>query len=281
MTTTPTAPEAGGAPAPTEEANANIPVQTSEAAPLVVATDEPPAEAPTAEAAEQPADGADAGKKGAPPKLPDWAQKEMAKKAFEAREATRRAKELEDELAKFKGAKPVETVATPPTPVDIDAAVQAEVTRREQAARAQADQEAFDAASNATFSKGVEAYKDADFKFEAAVQNLQAVGVMNRDFLDTVLASEDPAKVLYELGSDPDRAAQLMALSPAKRAMEIAKISLPAPEKKAEPVPISRAPRPVSPVEGSARPSGEPQDSDDDVTWFAKRNAQLRQRGAA
>jgi len=287
MSTESTAP-ADGALAP--EKNTEIPVQTSAAEPVVVATDDPPE---TTAGAEQPeADGAEAaqpegqGKK--PPKLPEWAQKQMAQQAFEAREAKRRAEAAEAELAKLR--QPAQAEATQAdaaaaqqnapaggyrSEADFNAAVQAEANRRAQAetqARAAAE---FDAACNTAYTKGKAAFND---DFDAAVQNLQQVGFMSPDMLQFVLEADDPSKVLFELGSDPDRAVNLMNLTPAKRAIEIAKMTVPAPGK---PTPLSRAPRPVDTVEGSARPSTEPADNDDDATWFSKRNEQIRRRYSA
>lgn len=281
--------EGGDAPAP--EKNTEIPVQTSAPETLVVATDEAAEAAAAPEAAvEADATGADAeGKK--PPKLPDWAQKEIAKKAFEAREATRRAEAAEAELAKARAKQPAPTATAADaaaaelnapaggyaSPADFDAAVQAEANRRAQADTASRAQAEFDAACNAVYTK---AKSDAAMgeHFDAAIQNLQQVGFMNRDMLDIVLASDDAPKVLYELGADPDRAIALMQMTPAKRAIEIAKMSVPTP---AKPTPLSNAPRPIEPVEGSARPNGEPSDNDDDATWFAKRTAQLQRRHQA
>lgn len=293
---TDTTASADGAVAP--EKNTEIPVQTSAPEPLIVATDEPDQGASETSteveaSTEQPATEGDGRK--APPKLPDWAQKQMAQQAFEAREANRRAKELEAELAKLKAGTP----PTTPQPIAADeqaaannapaggykseaefnAAVQAEASRRQQAVAAQQQQAEFDAACNAAYQKG-KADPGMAEHFDAAVQNLQQLGFMNRDMLDLVIATEDPAKVLFELGSDPDKAAQLLTLPPAKRAVEIAKMSVAVPAKPAA-LPVSNAPRPVATVEGSARPNATPQDNDDDATWFAKRNAEIAARNRA
>ena len=286
MTTNATAPEAGGAPASTEN---EIPVQVSTPEPLIVAKDDPAPAAvePEVPATEEPATGEPEGRK-APPKLPEWAQKKIADAAYEAREASRRAKALEEEIARLKaGTTPAPATAADAqaaqenapaggyrSQADFDAAVQAEANRRaaqEVAAREQAD---FNAACDAAYNAGKGAYQD---DFDTAVENLRGVGAMQKDILDIVLAMDDPAKVLFDLGSDPGKAAALLQMTPAKRAAEIAKMAVTA-TPKAEPTPLSRAPRPVQPVEGSARPNSEPSDADDDATWFAKRNAQLARR---
>lgn len=288
MTDTTTAP-ADGANAP--EKNTDIPVQTSAPEALVVATDEAdqgPEPPETSTEVETPVEPNSDGKK-APPKLPDWAQKKIADAAYEAREANRRAKELEAELAKLKAPPPAQTTqadanaAQQNAPAggyksqsDFDAAVQAEANKRQQDAVARQQQADFDNACNAAYQAG-KAHPDMAEHFDAAVQNLQQLGFMNRDMLDLVVATEDPAKVLFDLGSDPDRAAQLLALPPAKRAVEIAKMAVTV-TPKAAPTPLSNAPRPIVPIEGSAKPNGAPSDADDDATWFAKRNAEVQRR---
>lgn len=295
MTDNATAANAAGAPAPVPETE--IPVQESHPEPLVVATDTPAATEPetTDETTREPEAAAspDAQTK-APQKLPDWAQKKLAESEFQRREAQRKAKELEDRLAAVEAAKaPPQAAPTPnaadeaaaernaPTggyrsQADFDRAVQAEASRRENEARQAAATAEFNRRSNDTFEAGVRSFGEDNFR--AAVANLQSVGIMDNEFVSLALETDDPAKVLFELGSDPDRAYQLMALTPAKRAMELAKISAPAPK---TPTKLSNAPRPVQPVEGSARVTGEPRDEDDDQTWFAKRNAEIRSRYSA
>lgn len=235
-------------------------------------------------------------------RLPKWAEDKLAEASFKAREEARQRKELEDKLKRFEDAErrqaqPTEADAdaaraSAPNPggqnggyaskADFDAAVQAEAARREQLAHMQADQQKFDEASNAAYLKGKQDFGD---DFDAVVANLGRVGFMptmdntgalqNRDLLDLVLASDDPSRVLYELGSDPTKAIELIQMAPQKRALEIAKMGMPKPKQQ---TPISRAPRPVDPVEGSARVTMEPRDDDDDATWFKKREAELKAR---
>jgi len=297
-----TAPAADGAPAP--HPTDNIPVD------VVTATDASakPAEgegAPVSEPAAAPAaEGAEASKK--PPKLPEWAEKKLAESSFEAREAKRRAKEAEDKLAALEAEKAA-AAAAPATPnaaddaaaraaapeggyksqAEFDAAVAAEATRREAQARERARMDAFNENSNKAFTKGTTDFGDG---FKDAVSNLHQVGLLpyadqtgrvyNNEILEMVLATDDPAKVLYELGSDPDKAAAIVQMTPAARAVEIAKLSVIQPAK-GKPTPLSNAPRPVPPVDGSARVSSEPSDDDDDETFFRKREAQLAARAGA
>jgi len=278
-----------GAAADAVRDNLNISVESQDATPVVVAKDEP-AEATQADppAAEEPKDSqADAGQKRVQT-MPEWAQKRFDQLAFEKREAERRAKKLEEDLAAARAGKPnaADTAAAQaagPDPnaanggygskAEFDAAVAAEAERREAAQREQAAQETFNMACNTAYAAGTQAYPD----FEAAVDNLRQAGAMQRDLLDMVLETENPSKILYELGSDPARAQQIAGMTPAKRAMELAKMATAAPPPKT-PAPITKAPPPLNPVDGTARVSADLRDEDDDAAWFAKRNAQVAAR---
>ncbi|MDB5531612.1 MAG: hypothetical protein JWR51_4715 [Devosia sp.] len=282
-------------------ASDDIPVETSTREPLVVAKEPAADDAATgadagetdASAATAAADsgGSDAERK-KPPKLPDWAQAQLNNMAAEKRIAEREAKRLADEVAALKAPKTTPPVATqadaaaaqntaPPggykTDAEFNAAVEAAAAQREATARAQQQQAEFDAACNTAYTAGKSTFGE---DFDGAVANLQSVGIMTRDMLDLIVATDDPAKVLYELGSDPDKASAILALPPAKRAVEIAKLSV-VPAAKKVPTPLSNAPRPVTPIDGSARTSAEPSDNDSDEVFFAKREAQLRARNAA
>lgn len=265
----------------------NVSVQETDTAPLVA--DPVTAAVPEAATEETPATPATDAAPKRPEKLPDWAQKKMNELAAAEREAKREAKRLADELAARNAP------ASPATPsaadvaaveanapaggfkteAEFEAAVQRKAEENAASQRAAAAQRKFDDDCNAAYTKGLEAYKD---DFQQAVANLQSVGVMSRDVLDLVLATEDPAKVLFDLGSEPERAAALIDMTPAKRAVEIAKLAVAAPRK--EPERVSNAPSPVRPVEGTARVVGEPRDDDDDKTWMTKRIAQRQARYA-
>lgn len=270
----------------------NVPVETVSVTPLVVAKEAPAAE--VTEAIGETDKGNEAAPESAPgtrkpPKLDAWAQKLVDDAQAKARIAERESKRLAEELAASKTQKP-EPVTPTSTPADdeaaraaapvggyktqaeFDTAVAAEATRREAEARQNQSITKFNQDADAAYAKGVAAFPG---DFDAAVKNLQSVGVMNKDFLDLVLAIDEPHKVLYELGTDPNKATALLAMPMAQRAIEIAKLAVGAP-KPATPTPLSKAPRPVSPVDGSAKSSAEPSDDDSDEVFFAKREAQLR-----
>lgn len=279
----------GAAPAAEAHATDNIHVETTSPEPLIVVKEEPaPAAAtPAAEGNEGDTTSSAESAAGKPPKLPEWAQKKLNAAEAEKRIAERESKRLADELAALRAPKPEPAATTQAddaaaranapsggyqSKADFDAAVAQEADRRSAAANQQSEADKFTNRSNDVYNAGKAAF---GAEFDNAAENLRAVGAMNKDMLDLVFETDAPEKVLYELGSDPDRAAAIIAMPPAKRAIEIAKMSVAAPQK-ATPTPLSNAPRPITPVDGSARVSAEPSDNDSDDVFFQKREAQLR-----
>lgn len=143
-------------------------------------------------------------------------------------------------------------------------------------ARRQADARAFNDRCNAI--------EDAGFTLDAArwaaakrtLGLLDDNGVIPMALLEPALEAEKPELVLLMLGEDPDRASELLAMTPTKRAMEIAKMTA-APAKKTAPPPRSAAPPPVEPIgrRATAPASTGPSDRDSDGEWLRKRNEQL------
>jgi len=283
-------------PAETHEANVEgVQVDTTAAPALIVAKEggDDTGSAPTGtsdgnEASQSDATTETAPKK--PEKVPEWMQKKMNDMEAERRLAKKEAKEAKEALAARDAVKPPaatepEKPAAGQTQAEFDAAVRAEARRQADSNSAAAKRADFDTKANKTVDAGKEAF-GADF--DTAVANLFAVGalpladeagnVRNDEILALVLETENPAKVLFELGSDPAKAAELVNMSSAKRAIEIAKLSVTVPAAKA-PTPLSKAPRPVQPVNGGAQTSNAPSDNDDDDTFFAKREAELKAGG--
>lgn len=223
-------------------------------------------------------------------KVPDWVQKKWDASEFEKREAKREAKRVADENKVLQaslealrkgGAKTEDGVAVgadtvPKAEFDRRVAEEAEKRAREDAARQSeaAAERQFDTDSNAAYEAGKKAYGD---EFDHALKNFGNVGG-NREILEVAYATDAPEKVLFELGRDPARAQTILAMSPAKMAVEFAKLALkpaPAGDKK-----VSGAPPPSKPLGGTAQVSGEPRDEDPDDEWFAKRRAEKARRAA-
>ena len=215
-------------------------------------------------------------------KLDEWAEKRIADEAFKAREEARqrRAAEAEAEalrrqLEALQAPQGQQTPVAPPqaapaplavNPQDFDRAVAVEAERRAAVAK-------FNEDCNKVHSEGAKQFPD----FEDALKNLGALGALNEQTLQTIIATGEGPRLLYELGSDPEKAAEVFKLPPALQAIELGKRAAVRPAGKA-PAPVSNAPAPIRPLEGSARVSNEPRDDDDDQTYFAKR---LEQRRAA
>ena len=207
-----------------------------------------------------------------------WVEKRIADEAFQRREAVRQARALEEEnralaakLAALQGGQTPAPVAQAPAanqplqvnPADYDRAVSAEAERRLAQAK-------FDEDCNRVAAAGKEAYPD----FDAALNNLQLAGVMSPENVQALIATGDGHRLIYELGNDPAEAARIFSMPPRLAAIEIGKRS--ATKTPAKAAPVSKAPAPIKPLDGSVRVSSDPRDDDDDETYFQKRLAQRR-----
>ena len=104
------------------------------------------------------------------------------------------------------------------------------------------------------------------------------LGGFDQDTMNGILASDDPAKALYELGKNPDQYHRIMELPVPRRIIEIGKIAMQA----ASPKKVSEAPAPVTPVGGRAAPAATTLDDKmDDDKWFQTRRAQRRAKWEA
>lgn len=159
---------------------------------------------------------------------------------------------------------------TPPSPVtagpktysqaDFTAAVAAETEAQE-----------FNRRADEMYNTGSEKFTD----WKDSVETLVAAGFMNKDLLDAAMAVEDGPTVLHHLGINLDEAERISALTPIRRAAEMAKLSatLAAPKQS----PVSSAPTPIKPVSGSPSPQLDLQrisDTDDMRAYAAARAKQ-------
>lgn len=210
----------------------------------------------------------------------DWKDKELKRKHRQVQEAKQRERELQAQLddanallaraAGSDNAAP-EPRATPPVAQDVvpRSEVQAEAKRIVAA-------DDFNRQCNDLDKSGKAAYKD---EWPKIAETLTTLGGFSQEEMIGVLATDDPAKVLYELGKDPDKYHEIKELPPAKRLAAMVKIALPDNKPAAKP---SSAPEPVEPVTGRGGHVTEELDdkmSDDD--WHRKRDAQRLKRMAA
>lgn len=124
--------------------------------------------------------------------------------------------------------------------------------------KAENEAKAFNEACNKTFQAGKDEYPD----FDQAVANLSTVGGSQdparwRAFLDAVSSDPNGHRVYRELARDLDEAARVMAMGPAAMGRRIAELSLRTEGNgngaaRPENPLVSRAPRPIRPISGSA-----------------------------
>jgi hypothetical protein len=182
-----------------------------------------------------------------------WELRRINEETNKRREAEKRLAEAEAELKRLRAPKPVET-SEEPERLDVEAirAQERDRIRLEEAGKIEAER--FNAACNQTYEKGVAAF-GADFDNATATLS-QALGdeMQKRpEFLQAITELDNGHQVYYELSRNPEEAERLLRMPPVKMALEIAKMS--ANVTKPAPKPISKAPAPVAPVGGAAKPT--------------------------
>lgn len=130
----------------------------------------------------------------------------------------------------------------------------------------------FNAACDRTFDEGMKEFPT----FKDSVDTLKALGALEQSFVESVIATDAPAKVLQHLGQNPEEAQRIMALPLRKQVIELDRIASTKPAAK----PVSKTPPPVTPVGGAARTSQELRDDDKMEDWVAKRLKQREARAA-
>lgn len=152
---------------------------------------------------------------------------------------------------------------------EFDAAVEAAAERR--AAELEATRE-FNKACNAVESAGSKAFGDKWAKAKAELAMLDDHGRIPMDILSVALETDDPARVLFVLGNDIEKATELMGMTPNKRAIAMDKIASSKPAER----PASKAPAPIEPLGGRGGGSNAPSDRDSDEEWNRKEEARER-----
>lgn len=194
-----------------------------------------------------------------PAKTP-WYTSRIAQLTAQAKaaEEAKLAAEVEAATAKAlaRGEKPAA-----PTEADVDTLATKKATEI-------ASQAAFDNACNSAVAAGAEEFKD----FSTVIGNFKNLGGLPKELVEVALETDHPHRVLYTLGKDLDEAARILALSPTKMAMAIAKLKVEAPVVK----PVSAAPAPISPLnKGKPAVSKNPDDMSV-AEWMEWRNSQLK-----
>jgi hypothetical protein len=154
------------------------------------------------------------------------------------------------------------------TKAEFDLAVQAETDRR-------VALQDFNGKCNAVETAGSKAFGDKWAKAKADLAMLDDQGRIPIDILSVALETDDPARVLFVLGNDIEKATELMGMTPIKRAIAMDKIATSKPAER----PKSNTPPPVDPLGGKGVTNDRPSDRDSDDEW--NRKEAIRERRVA
>lgn len=215
------------------------------------------------------------------PAAETWQDKELRRKHRQLQDEKRRSQELQQQLddAQALLARAAGGSADPEPPAPRAPAPAADTVPRsevEGVARHIVAQRDFNQQCNDVEKAGKATYKD---EWPKIADTLTTLGGFTPDEMQGILATDDPARVLYELGKDPDKYHELKELPPAKRLAAFVKMAIP--ETKPVPKP-SDAPEPVVPVGGRGGAiTTELDDKMSDDDWHRQRDAQRLKRMAA
>lgn len=214
------------------------------------------------------------------PSAADWRDREIRRKHAQLKDKDRAIEEMRRENEELRAiaerasrAQPAGGEDSPVPAPAVRAAPDADrgASVREEAARMLA-KESYDRDCNAADAAGRKKY-GADWG--TAIERLTTLGTIDVETMVGLLATDDPAKVLYELGSNPDEFHRVMELPPAKRLNEMAKIAAKAEPRKG----VSNAPAPVDPLAGRGTAiNDELDDKLSDEEWYARRVKKKREK---
>jgi hypothetical protein len=157
------------------------------------------------------------------------------------------------------------------TQAEFDAAVKAEAVR---VATQQLAVEAWNSKCNAVEDAGSKAFgaKWQEAKNQLAI--LDDEGRIPADLLATALETDNPAQVLFALGNNLDKATELLAISPARRAIAMDRMAQAKPPERQR----SKAPPPIDPINGNGGGNDAPSDRDSDEEWHRKEGLREAER---
>jgi hypothetical protein len=204
-----------------------------------------------------------------------WVPKRISEITAARRAAEQRAEQAEAEVARLRAGQqqPIDGQQTQKPDQSVD-----------QLARAYAERMVRDQREQDTMKSRIDAINEAGAKefgddFEKSVQNLNMAGIGGPEFLKVLTSIDGPEKVVTWLGKSENlnEAMRLASLDPLQMGIEMMKLSSKA--AKALSKQISKAPAPISPVDGSGSSSdGAAPDPSDTKAWIAYRNKTARRR---
>lgn len=203
-----------------------------------------------------------------------WFQTRIDELTKARREAERQASEREAELKLLKAG----TVPAADSTVAPAAMTQAEWDRQvNEAADRKLQQQQIQSKSQAWVNNGIKDFGREEF--DAKCETLTALGGGDRpEFMAMIVDPDlipDGHKVVAQLADHPEEAQRILALPPVQMAAALTRFAMTAPAEKKQ---VSSAPRPITPIGGSSKPSA-PQDNEPIDSWMAKRKAEVAARG--
>ncbi len=200
--------------------------------------------------------------------VPEWATRRFGELTAARKEAERKAAELQQQLEQLRQ-QPVQQEQQPVHP-NVDALAR---MYAEQIADEKLKQQTFHQSLKSIESAGKEAFGD---EFDRSISNLQMAGVGGPEFLQVVAALPNPEKVVHWLGrpENMEQAMQIASLPGMQMAIELTKLAPQAAKGVAKA--ISKAPAPISPIDGGGGGAGEPRLGTPE--WFAWRNENARRK---
>jgi hypothetical protein len=214
----------------------------------------------------------------------DWRDKELTRRKrrldeeVAAREAlaaeNQRLKDLAESIARQQQPEGDETPPRQPNGGERSytrAELEAEAARM---AEQRAQQLDFQRTFNNIYQKASGTYGKANV--DASIARISEMGGLDVDHLNMVMATDNPEKVLYELGSKPEEFQRIMELPFNRRVAELVKMGLKTEAK--QPV-ISRTPAPVDPISGNGGPvDNRYSDKVSDNDWFQAEERRAEER---
>lgn len=193
-----------------------------------------------------------------------WALKRIGALTAKSHEAERKAQAAQGEAERYRllveqmqrGETP--EVTTPGQQPNIDELVTKRATEL-------AQQQQMAERGQSVSKVGAEAYPD----FMNAVTTLDALGISGEQ-VQSLLGMDDAHKVIYSLGKNPEEALRILALPPLQQGRELERMAA----KAGQPIPkaVSKAPAPITPVDGSTTVETDPSkmSMDEWAKWRAK-----------
>lgn len=210
-----------------------------------------------------------------------WRNKELNKKHAQIKERDRQIAEQAQRIADLEAIAQrasAETTTEEMAPAELTRPSQSPKLTQEQIqaeARKLFEQQQYQDNLLRINSAGEKTYK-ADWT--KALENLATFGEFETGTMQSIMATDAPEKVLYELGKNPGEYQRIMELPAPRRHTEFVKLSLKQEAPKPKP---SNAPAPTEPIQARVSPSTELSDKDDDETWYKKRALQREARRKA